>query len=368
MRLAVAIVLLAGLVFAADDEVCFVCGKKLESKFYRMTDMYTEAKVAVCPECEKLESRCFACGLPVKTDYKQLSDGRYLCARDAKEAILSDEEAKRICEDEKDELNRQFSRFMSFPTTNVAVSIADRFNLQNLFKSPGYEQACVSVFGATLTQRLPDDRFAHSVNVLNGLRKPRIKTVCAHEFTHTWMAENVSRERRQGLSPEATEAFCELIAYKFMEAQQDAVELRVIKANPYTRGQIEALLAAENRYGFNALVEWVKAGEDSKLDVNDLDRVRAVNADKPRATPASVSVPGVVPPPAPEKLVLKSISGPPNRRFALINDKTFGPQEAGKVRVGQSNLVIRCLEIRTNSAVIHIESSGEKQELFLGAD
>jgi DNA-directed RNA polymerase subunit N (RpoN/RPB10) len=367
VRLAIAIVLFAGLVFAAGDEVCFVCGNKIEGKYYRMTDRCTEAEVAVCTNCAKLESRCFACGLPVKTDYKQLSDGRYLCARDAKEAVLSDEEAKRVCEETVDELNRQFSRFMTFPTTNVTVSIVDRFTLQNLFKAPGYEKTCVSVFGATLSQRLPDDRLAHSVSVLSALSKPRIKAVCAHEYTHTWMNENVSPERRQALATEATEAFCELIAYKLMEAQQNAVELKTIKSNPYTRGQIDALLAAEERYGFNAVLEWVNAGEDAKLDINDLDRVRAVSVRGSKPAPVAAALPTAQPRPVPDRLVLNGVSIASNGRFALINDRTFAAMETGNVRVGQSNLVIRCLEIRTNSALIQIEDSGEKQELLLGA-
>ena len=368
MRLALAIVLIAGLAFAAGAEICRVCGKKIEGKFYRATDRCTEVEVAICTNCATLETRCFACGLPVKTDYRQLSDGRHLCARDAREAVLADEEAKKICEDVTDKLNRQFSRFMVFPTTNVTISIVDRIALQNLFKSPGYEHACVSVFGATLTERLPDDRSVHSVSVLSALSKPRLQAVCAHEYAHAWMRENISIERRQAMAPEAVEAFCELIAYRLMEAEQNAAELKVIKANPYTRGQIDAFLEAEHRHGFNMILDWVKAGEDSKLDANDPGRVRAVTAKAPKPVSAWVPVPAAAPPPVPNRLVLKGISIAPGSRFALVNDKTLAEMEVGKVRVGRSNLLIRCLEIRTNSAVIQIESSGEKQELILDTE
>ena len=65
--------------------------------------------------------------------------------------------------------------------------------------------------------------------------------------------------------------------------------------------------------------------------------------------------------------MLKGLSGPANRRFALINDQTFGRMEVGKVRVAQTNLTVKCLEIRTNSVLIQAEGSAEIQELFLPA-
>src|ERR1700754_5147341 len=106
MKLVCLILLLsAGLAVAASDEICHVCNLRIDKKFYRFTDRQTEQKVAVCADCEKLESRCFACGLPVKPDAKQLADGRYLCPRDAAAAISDDEEAKKICEAVREDLN-----------------------------------------------------------------------------------------------------------------------------------------------------------------------------------------------------------------------------------------------------------------------
>ncbi len=366
MRLALVLWLLAQLAWASDDEVCFVCGKKIEGQFYRMIDKRTETKVPVCADCEGLQSRCFACGLPVLPEAKQLADGRYLCARDAKDAIFSDEDAKQLCEDLTGELNRQFSRFMTFPTTNVTVSIVDQFNLQNLFKSPGYEQACVSVFGATSTHRLPDDKFVHSINLLSALNKPRLRSVFAHELTHAWMGENVSLARRQALAPEAIEAFCELVAYRLGEARRDEIEQRVILNNPYTRGEIDAFVAAENGYGLNDLIDWIRKGEDTKLDISDLDRVHALKGEAARPA-APLNLPVVAPAPAPDRLLLKGISGTAGRRFAVINDKTFSAMETANVRVGTSNVLVRCLEIRTNSVVIQVEGSPSRQELVLGA-
>jgi hypothetical protein len=61
--------------------------------------------------------------------------------------------------------------------------------------------------------------------------------------------------------------------------------------------------------------------------------------------------------------MLKGISGAVGHRFALINNATFEPMQRAKVRVGQTNVSVVCLEIREKSVTIQV--NGEKQELFL---
>jgi hypothetical protein len=39
--------------------------------------------------------------------------------------------------------------------------------------------------------------------------------------------------------------------------------------------------------------------------------------------------------------------------------------ESGKVRVGQTNVLVRCVAIATNSVRVEISGSGETQELWL---
>jgi hypothetical protein len=67
----------------------------------------------------------------------------------------------------------------------------------------------------------------------------------------------------------------------------------------------------------------------------------------------------------PDRLTLKGISGAAGHKLALINDATLAPMERSKVRVGQTNLMVRCLEIRAQSVVIQVGDSKERQELFL---
>jgi hypothetical protein len=352
----------------AQEEKCDICGQKITGKFYTVEDRAVGGKVKVCVACSELDERCFMCGLPVKKDYQKLTDGRLLCARDAKEAVDSEEEAKRICGEIPQELNRTFARFITLPADDVVISIVDRFHLESLFKAPGYDRACTSVFGATQSHELPGGKHVHSISILSNLRKPRLQAVAAHEFAHTWINENVPPERKAALSADAVEGFCEWLAYDFMEAQHEPFEMSVIKASAYTKGQVNVMLETETHYGFNAVLEWMKAGEDGKLQAEDLSRVNALAAglSKRPEVPGYMFVPAAPPPsPPPDKLVLKGISGTSRWRFAVINNRTFEPLERGRVPLGETNVAIRCLEIRADSVVVQVEGSTAKQEIFL---
>jgi hypothetical protein len=352
----------------AQQWVCAVCGKPIEGECRLIVDEVTGETNKVCLDCAKLD-RCFACGMPVKDNATQLADGRILCARDAKDAVMSEDDAKQICVDTKNDLDRMFSRYMTFPDNNVEVSIVDKYHLENLFHAPGFHADGSTVYGATSSNPLPDGKLHHSIDLLSFLSRGRLMAVCAHEYTHTWMNENLKPARQAGMDRNTIEGFCELIAYKYMESRQDAVQMQNIRHNTYTQGQIDVLLAVDSQYGFNAVVDWMQNGEDSRLGMNNLDRVRAIQ-DTPYVPVKSPDAvwkvePPPPPTPVPSTLVLKGISGTPQDRFALINNATFEAMEKGRVRIGDTNVLIRCLEIRDDLVIIQIEGSNEKQQLFL---
>jgi hypothetical protein len=60
-------------------------------------------------------------------------------------------------------------------------------------------------------------------------------------------------------------------------------------------------------------------------------------------------------------LVLKGISGPTNRRLAIINSHTFGVGDEANLATPQGPIHIRCVEIKVSSVVI--ESGGQRHEL-----
>ena len=60
-------------------------------------------------------------------------------------------------------------------------------------------------------------------------------------------------------------------------------------------------------------------------------------------------------------LVLKGISGPPDHRLAIINNRTLGVGDEQDLTTPQGRIHIRCVEIKSNSVVI--ESGGLNHEL-----
>jgi hypothetical protein len=346
---------------------CAVCGGDLGATSYILTDKVNGEKKPVCQSCSLLPQTCFVCGLPVKHDFTSLPDGRFLCERDAKNAILEEDQAKQVFAETQEAIDRLFARFVVFPATNVEVRIVDRVNLQELFKTPGRDHQCPNVLGY-IQSSTNGVAIRHQVSLLAALPKAELKTVSAHELGHAWLFENVPASRKRTLAEEANEGFCELVAYMLMSSQQEEEQQKSIRRNAYTRGQIDLFIDAEHRFGFNEIVDWMKYGRDAILHGEDLNRIR--NIEIPSAggtntfTPTYAAAASAATT-APKGLVLGGISWSQNRPLAVINNRTFAPKEAGKVRVGGTNLTIRCLEIRTNSVVVQTEGSSKTQELFL---
>ena len=377
-----AVLFVAGPSRAAGADNCAVCGGPLERVAYFFPDKVAGDKKQLCEKCAQLTKICYLCGLPVKGDFQELSDGRILCARDVKSVVLDEEEAQQIWRDVKDAVERQFSRFLAFPE-NVTVEPLDRVNLLAMFKVPGNDSVCPNVWGCT--QRRTNDParrgMGYKISLLRGLPAPVLKATCAHELTHTWISENVPAARKQRMDQDAIEGFCELVAYLYVAAQHDEAQMGVIRSNAYTRGQFALFLEAEHSFGFNEIVEWLKYGVDLRLTGADLGRVRKVEMPGPTdggtqkrrsgetaqspARPFADSPAARVAPPAPETLALKGILWSKTRPLALINNHTFAANEEGKVRLGQSNVLIRCVAIREDSVVVQIVGSGGQQTLRL---
>jgi hypothetical protein len=305
--------------------------------------------------------------MPVKDNYKELPDGRILCARDVKNVVLDDDEAQRIWNEVRTTLDRQLSRFITFPE-NTTVEPLDRVDLQEMFKFAGNDYVCPNVWGCT-QHVTNDNRVTYKISLLQGLPAPVLRATCAHELTHTWITENVPPARQQHMDQDSVEGMCELVSYLYSEAHNDTAQLAVIKSNTYTRGQFALFLEAERRFGFNEIVEWMKYGVDARLSGKDLDRVRKVEMPAtenapPAARPARVFV-APPPPTAPEALTLKGITWSKTRPMALINNHTFQLNEESEVRLASGNVTVRCLSIQPTAVVIRVGGSNETQTLTL---
>src|SRR5215213_9547072 len=98
--------------------------------------------------------------------------------------------------------------------------------------------------------------------------------VCAHEYGHAWLNENVASGRE--LDSDTVEGFCELLAYKYISDKGDKVEKKLLLENDYTRGQIDVLVKGEAAYNFYYVTRWVLKGEDSRVEASKLERLLAL--------------------------------------------------------------------------------------------
>jgi len=64
-------------------------------------------------------------------------------------------------------------------------------------------------------------------------------------------------------------------------------------------------------------------------------------------------------------LVLKGITGPPEKRIALINNLPFAKDEEGEVKAGNGKVKIRVLEIGEKSVTVSIAGTAAPKELLL---
>jgi len=357
---------------AGLNEACVVCGEPLPDSVYLVPDQVAGDKKKICGNCAVITKVCYLCGLPVKRELTELSDGRILCARDAKSVVLDEDEAKRICAETKDALDRHFSRFTSFPETNITITIADRVSLLAFFKMPGNDYECPNVMGYIQT-RTNRAHLQHEISVMSGLPPGVLRATYAHECTHAWIAENLSETRNAALTRDTAEGFCELVAYLTLGALSDSKSQEIITKNNYTRGQVVLLIEAEDRFGFNEVVEWMKFGEDKRLIVGQVDRVRRtvqpiVRADQklPRILPTPTVPPPTSPaPPVDDRLVLRGITWAGARSLASINDRNLAVGEEARISLSGTNVSVRCLEIRPSSALIQVSGAAASQELKL---
>jgi len=321
---------------------------------------YLPEKQGVCADCAQLETVCSVCALPIRTRFLKFPDGRLLCDADAKQCVLTDDELKDIFADVKRDIFKMLAGQGTLPDKNVSIRLAGRNDLENLSRMQRFPHDKNQTMGLTLT-RSKNREFEHRIYVLTGLRKSRVAAVCAHEYAHTWLQQNIPDGRR--LEVDTVEGFCELISYKLMSDRNEAIEKRVILDNSYTSGQVHSLVKAEDRYRLYEIVKWIKSGVDQKIDPENPGRVLVRQEDD--AVPVTWPPVKAKPTQVPNTLLLRGISGTPQRRFALVNDTTLQKGEQAKVRLGNTNVVVRCIEITDSSVVVSVDGSSERQELFL---
>ncbi len=354
------ITLLAGLATAAEQpRFCIVCEGALGPSFYKFNSPTLGDKQPVCEYCFQLKGRCFTCKLPVLSSATQTDDDRVFCARDFRAGVFNPGEARRIFEEARRDIAGMLAGHGALPDRNITVALVSGTELTKAHKSL-LSNHDAATLGLTRTETIARKQFQHHVSLLNGLLPGQLAAVCAHEYTHAWLVENLPEDRK--LDKDTIEGFCELVAYKLMVQRRDETEKKAILANAYTRGQVKAFVQSEQQHAFHRIVNWMKTGVDDMLAQTNSSQVLEVRdgASTPLWPPPAASRTSV-----PDTLKLKGISGAASRRFALINDTTLLKNEEGKVRVGSSNVLVRCLDIREKSVLIQVRGAAQTTELFL---
>ena len=339
---------------------CVVCQTNLEGSFYWMTSPLLPERQSVCQVCAKLKTTCFLCQLPVSTGGTKLNDGRYLCATHARQAVLQPQDAADVFLETKREMFHLLRGFGTLPNQNITLRLIDQKEMTRLSAELHSGLNAAHTVGLTSTRR-DGAEFAHSICLLSGLTRAGCLAAGAHEYTHAWMNENVPADRK--LDPDAVEGFCELMAYKMMTALHEDAEKQLILQNAYTRGQIDTFVEAEDTEHFQQVVHWVKSGLGERIRSGSPGR--RLNAPPPERALAH-GWPTILPTPVPDTLQLRGVSGRPGRRLALINNESLRPGDLARVRVGASSVIVCCLAVETNSAVIELVGTGERRTLRLG--
>ncbi len=341
------------------DDACPVCRQRFGNKVFSIKKLGSEDKVLICVECMKLETACYLCGVPVKDKFTKLADGRLLCAEDAKRAVLEQDEAVKIFEDVKRDAQTILSRLGKLPHRNIQLILEAKPKLDKTGGNVISRHEDSLLMGLTRS-RCDGGECQHTIYLLHGLTRERLAVVAAHEYGHAWLHENVTRKMNQ----DAVEGFCDWLSYQVIKDKPMTGEMKVLLASDYSQGQLQAFLAAEKQHSFYRVMQWVKSGVEPAVDEQHLERILQLR--EPAAAEAEPAFAFATAAPlraAPTNLVLKGLSGTKTRRFALINDSTFALHEKGKVRLGESNLVLTCQEIRDDAVVVQVAGESAARTL-----
>jgi hypothetical protein len=357
---------------SAAQDVCAICGQPITDSCYFITDEVSGQKELVCSNCAFTLPRCYLCGLPIKQGTEtKLPDGRYLCARDAGTAVLDAGQARQICAEVKNDLDHVFSRFTSFPD-NVDVTVIDRIDVDSMFATSGHDFESPDLLGC-IQPMTENGAKRYKMSLMIGLPLSELKETCAHEYSHAWVGENVSRARHARIARDAEEGFCEMMGYLLMDAQGEESEKKRVLKNLYTRGQVQLFIAAEQQYGFDDVLDWMRYGVTSRLEEGHLDEIRDVQMTPAnKYTPALPPIPVAAIPresPSHDSSVLK-LQGIMwgNAPMAIINGRSFLANDVNQVELGGTNVTIRCKVIQPTRVQIQNVGSGQSQELVLPAN
>jgi hypothetical protein len=364
-----AISLLLWLAFAGAvcaQRACDICSIEVQ-EFSVFEDKFHHRNQFVCDKCIKLTTRCLTCKvfvLPARG--LVLPDGRVFCPEDSKDIVMDENRAGELFAEARQEIQTVLKDYPPVPDKNMQIHLVTREEFNKEYRRTPSIDDPSRLLGLTMSRFETNEAWSHEIYLLHGLTRDEFLAVSAHEYTHTWMTER-NKQHRQ-LHKDTLEGFCELMAHKFTSKMKFTNATQRILDNDYTHGQIQALLAAEEKLRFHRLVEWIADGVDSWVDKDKLNRLTALREPDEPSAELSFNPPPQAVTPVPDTLVLKGISGSARRRFALVNNATLQEGEEARVRVGTSNILVRCLAILDDRVRLQLAGQTNAVELRLGGN
>ncbi|HEX5398192.1 MAG TPA: hypothetical protein VFY06_04015, partial [Verrucomicrobiae bacterium] len=210
-------------------------------------------------------------------------------------------------------------------------------------------------YGFASTRLSPGGEYTHEVVLLSGRLRNEIAATAAHEYTHLWINENLSPNRR--IATDTVEGICELAAYKLMEFRSLKEQQQRILDNPYAHGEIKRLIAVEQRNGMGYILNWVKTGTTETLDQD----ARPVQA---------VWYPAVFTklPPLPESLKFGGLIVLGTNVQAVINGVAFAPGETHRIRLRDKTVSVHCRTVRQEQALLDVDGISNSVTLKQGEE
>lgn len=352
----------AGSVLA--QRACDVCSTE-GRKFNVFDDKFHHRNQFICDKCLELTTRCLICDVFVRPERgRVLPDGRVYCREDSKDIVMDETRARELFAEARQEIQAMLKDYPPVPDKNMEVHLVTREEFNKEYRRTPSIDDPSRLLGLTLSRLETNEAWSHEIYLLDGLTRDEFLAVSAHEYTHTWMSERNKKQRQ--LHKDTQEGFCELMAHKFTSRAKFTNATERILDNDYTHGQIHALIAAEEKIRFHRLVDWLTDGVDSWVDIDKLERLLELRGETEAQPPLAFNVPSQAPTPVPDTLVLKGISGSGRRRFALVNHATFQEGEEARVRVGTSNILVRCLAVLDDRVRLQLPGQTNAVELRLG--
>ncbi len=282
-RAAILMLLLLTLVEAQEPIKCRVCGRLDEVKYRVGGHPYCEehwqnglpscstcGKLVTagtvsagadggynCRDCLKAHSQCYLCASPCVPEKggRKLPDGRSICGPDYQTAIFEAKKARAIFDQSVRETIATLGRQMALKDPVTEITLVDAQAMAEITNSmPKSEILKGRLLGLTRShsEKIGTDAWEApyvTIWLLSGIPRDRLRLVCAHEYTHAWLAHN--HPNINAASSEMKEGFCEWVAYKVGQRARLDAQLAVMLRpglSPYSTG-LKKFLELEKRVG-----------------------------------------------------------------------------------------------------------------------